>query len=241
MNAIATRKANKNAEKKSGRDLWKPLFLLTIVIAVAITARVFGWDEQFLKLKAWILSLGPWAPLVFVLLYVLMTILAVPGTVMSFIAGGIFGALNGIILVSIASTVGACLAFLIGRYFAREAIFRRLSDNDKYRRLDDLTARHGAIIVAIVRLIPLFPFNVVNYGFGLTGVPFRTYAFWSWLCMLPGTILYVVGADTFTTAVTMGNIPWNLVFVFAVAAIILIGLVHFAYRLLHKKESSRES
>lgn len=222
--------------KKGVRDLWKPIILLTAVMAIAILGRVSGWDGKLLLLKDWIGELGPWGPLVFVLIYVLMTVLAVPGTVMTLIAGGIFGSLAGVALVSLASTLGACLAFLIGRYLAREAITRRFGGNEKYQRLNDLTQKHGAIIVVLVRLIPLFPFNVVNYGFGLTGVPFRTYAFWSWLCMLPATVLYVVGADAFTTAITMGGIPWALVMVFTAAASLLFLLVRYAYRLLQKKE-----
>ena len=76
-----------------------------------------------------------------------------------------------------------------------------------------MTREHGAIIVAITRLVPVFPFNLLNYGFGLTGVPFWTYVFWSWLCMLPWTILFVVGADTVTQALSQGRIPWLLILV----------------------------
>lgn len=240
MHVMVIPKEPGSMEKKGGSNLWKPVILLTVVILITVLARVFGWDEKLLALKEWIHSLGPWGPLVFVLLYILTTVLAIPGTVMTLIAGGIFGSLGGVILVSLASTLGACLAFLIGRYFAREAISRRFAGNKKYRRLDDLTKRHGAIIVALVRLIPLFPFNLVNYGFGLTGVPFGTYACWSWLCMLPATVLYVVGADAFATAITGNGIPWILVFVFIVTASVLFLLVRFAYRVLQEKESRKQ-
>ncbi len=70
-----------------------------------------------------------------------------------------------------------------------------------------MTEKHGAIIVAVTRLVPLFPFNLLNYGFGLTRVPFWTYLFWSWLCMLPGTIAYLVGTDAVILAVTTGELP----------------------------------
>ena len=141
---------------RTWRDLWRPVALLTFVIAMIILARIFGWGEHLGELRQWIQSLGAWGPLVFVLLYILATVAALPGVVLSVIGGAIFGSVSGVILVSIASTLGASLAFLIARYFAREAVARWLSGNEKFKRLDEMTERHGAIIVAIVRLIPLF-------------------------------------------------------------------------------------
>jgi uncharacterized membrane protein YdjX (TVP38/TMEM64 family) len=100
-----------------------------------------------------------------------------------------------------------------------------------------MVEEHGAMVVAITRLIPVFPFNVLNYGFGFTGVPFRTYVFWSWLCMLPGTILYVVGTDTILRGISEGKIPWLLVSVLLLAAIILAFLVSWARKKLSVKDN----
>ena len=138
--------------------------------------------------------------------------------------------------MSVASTLGASLAFLIARYFARDATARWLAKREKFRKLDDLTQRHGAIIVAIVRLVPLFPFNFVNYGFGLTNVRFWTYVFWSWLCMLPGTILYVVGTDAVMQAIIRGEVPWTLVGVVIGVSILLVLLVRIARKRLREEE-----
>lgn len=99
-----------------------------------------------------------------------------------------------------------------------------------------MTKEHGAVVVAITRLIPIFPFNLLNYGFGLTGIPFGTYLAWSWLCMLPGTVLYVVGVDAVLSALSRGEIPWPLIAVATAAAVILIFLVNIARRRLRKKE-----
>jgi uncharacterized membrane protein YdjX (TVP38/TMEM64 family) len=131
-------------------------------------------------------------------------------------------------VVSIASTLGASLAFLVARYFARDAIARWLSKKKTFRKLDEMTEKRGATIVALTRLVPVFPFNLLNYGFGLTRVPFWTYVFWSWLCMLPVTIVYVVGTDAVTRAITQGEIPWSLVIGVAVAAVLLTFLVRLA-------------
>jgi len=147
----------------------------------------------------------------------------------------------GVILVSAAATLGASLSFLISRYFARDATARWLSSKEKFRRLDQLTEDHGATIVALTRLVPIFPFNLLNYGFGLTRVHFWTYVFWSWLCMLPGTILYVVGADALIKGIAQGRIPWVLVGAVAVAGIVLAILVRYARRRLQSKEAKADA
>jgi uncharacterized membrane protein YdjX (TVP38/TMEM64 family) len=219
-------------EPGKGGGLWRPLALLIALVLIFVLARVLGLGNRVGELQHWIDSLGPWGPVVFVILYVAGVVMALPGSALTVAAGALFGSLLGILVVSLAATLGASLAFLIARHFAREAVARWLSRNDKFRRLDEMTKKHGAIIVALTRLVPIFPFNLLNYGFGLTKVPFRTYVFWSWLCMLPGTILYVVGADAFTKGLSHGKIPWALVGLLAVAVIALTFLARYARRAL---------
>jgi len=215
---------------------WRPVALVAALLVIIVLARVFGAGERLGALRHWLLTLGPWGPLAFMLIYIAATVAALPGSALGIAAGALFGSVLGVILVNIAATIGAALAFLISRYFARQAVAQWLGGNEKFRRLDRLTADHGAIIVALTRLVPLFPFNLLNYGFGLTRVPFWTYVFWSWLCTLPGTILYVVGADAVTRAVAQGKIPWTLVAAFVVALGILTLLVRSARRQLKQKE-----
>jgi uncharacterized membrane protein YdjX (TVP38/TMEM64 family) len=100
-----------------------------------------------------------------------------------------------------------------------------LEKNEKFRKLDEMTEKNGSVFVAITRLVPLFPFNVLNYGFGLTGVRFVDYVLWSFLCMLPGTVLYVVGTDAVTTALEEGRVPWLLIGVVVTVAALLTVLV----------------
>jgi uncharacterized membrane protein YdjX (TVP38/TMEM64 family) len=85
-------------------------------------------------------------------------------------------------------------------------------------------------MVAITRLIPVFPFNLLNYGFGLTKIPFWTYVFWSWLCMLPGTVLYVVGVDAVIQLIVQRKVPWILFGVIAGVGVLLAVLAKFAHR-----------
>ena len=217
------------------KGLWKPILLIIIVTTVFILSSIYGFGDKLGSLQDWIDTLGPLGPIVFVLIYIGATVSAIPGTILGVAAGVIFGSIIGVILVSISSTIGACICFLIARYFARDAVERWFSKSEKFQRLDKLTEEHGTIIIAITRLIPLFPFNLLNYGFGLTRVSFKTYMFWSWLCMLPGSILFVVGADVFTQFITYGKISWELIAIIVVFSVILVLMGRYSYKKLKKR------
>jgi uncharacterized membrane protein YdjX (TVP38/TMEM64 family) len=231
---------NQGTAGARGKDIWKLVLFATVVLSLIVLARAFGLGERLQELRDWIAGMGNLGMVAYVVLYIVAVVAAVPGLPISIAAAAIFGAPKGVILVSIGSTLGASLAFLIARYLARDAVYRRLSGNDKFQRLDRLTEKHGAIIVAITRLVPLFPFNLLNYGYGLTRIPFWTFAFWSWLCMLPGTIVYLVGTDALVTAATTGDVPWLIVGVFVVALAGVILAVRIASGKLKEKEKSTE-
>lgn len=224
-----------------GRQWWRPVVLLALVIAILVLARVLGLADRLGDLRDWIKSLGAMGALVFILIYVAAVVAALPAAPISVAAAALFGSLWGVILINIAATLGAGLAFLVGRYFAREAVVNWLGQNEKFRRLDQLTEKHGAIIVALTRLVPIFPFNLLNYGFGLTRVPFWTYVFWTWLCIIPGTVLYVVGADAVLQGVAQGKVPWLLVLAFGVALILITVLAGLAKRRLQAREEDKET
>ena len=215
----------------------RPLLFLIFLLGIIIILKFSGAADKLIYVREWINGLGFWGPLVFILIYILAVILALPGSAITIAGATLFGSVWGVVLVSIASTIGASICFLISRYLARDFILRKFAQNEKFLKLDRMAEEHGAIVIAITRLIPIFPFNVLNYGFGLTGVPLRTYVFWSWLCMLPGTILYVVGTDTILSGISEGKIPWLLVSVLLLAAIILVFLVSWA----RKKLSSNKN
>jgi uncharacterized membrane protein YdjX (TVP38/TMEM64 family) len=224
-----------------GRQWWRPVVLLVLVIAVIVLARLLGLGDKLGSLRHWIKGLGALGPLVFILIYVVAVVAALPASPMSVAAAALFGSVWGVILINIAATLGAALAFLVGRYFARQAVVNWLGHQEKFRRLDQLTAEHGAIIVALTRLVPIFPFNLLNYGFGLTRVPFWTYVFWTWLCIIPGTILYVVGADAVLQGAAQGKVPWGLILIFVAAFIFLTILVRLARRRLQAREPQSAS
>lgn len=213
---------------------WKPLLLIGLVGFAFILAHYYGIGSKLGALRGWIASFGPWAPIMYVVLYILATVAALPGSALTIIGGALFGSMLGVVLVSIGSTLGAASAFLIARYFARESVAQWLQGNPKFKKLDALSESRGAIIVAITRLVPIFPFNLLNYGFGLTRIPFRTYFFWSWLCMIPGITLFVVGTDVLVRGTTEGRVPWELILVFLFTALMIFLLVHSARRKLER-------
>jgi uncharacterized membrane protein YdjX (TVP38/TMEM64 family) len=223
-------------QKAPGGQWWRPVLLIALVIAILVLARVLGLADRLGDLRDWIKSLGTLGALVFILIYMAAVVAAVPAAPISVAAAALFGSVWGVIVINIGATLGAGLAFLVGRYFARQAVVNWLGRNEKFRRLDQLTEEHGAIIVALTRLVPIFPFNLLNYGFGLTRVPFWTYIFWTWLCIIPGTVLYVVGADAVLQGVAQGKVPWTLVLAFGAALIFLTILVRFAKRRLQARE-----
>lgn len=215
--------------------------LLAVVIAIIVLSWAFGLDRRIAHVRAWIDSIGGWGPPVYILIYAGATVAALPGTVLTAAAGALFGSLVGVIVASIASTLGASLSFLIARYFAREAVEQWLGSSERFQRLDRLTEEHGQTVVALTRLVPLFPFNFLNYAFGLTRVSFWTYLFWSWLAMLPATIIYVAGTDAAIRAITERRLPWALLAATAAVAVMLWLLVRRAGRALSKAQASPDN
>lgn len=212
----------------AGGGAWRPLILIGLVVAMIIVSSQLDLGTYLEVLREWIQGLGPLGAVVYIAIYVIATVAALPGLPLSVLAGAIFGAVVGVAVVSVGATLGAALSFLVGRYFARDATAAWLSRSEKFRKLDSLTEKHGATIVALTRLVPIFPFNLLNYGFGLTRIRFGTYVFWSWLCMLPGIVLYVAGADLLTQLAAGGELSPTVIVGVLVAAAVLFLLARYA-------------
>lgn len=141
-------------------------------------------------------SLGFWSPIVYSLVYVFSTLLFIPGTILTLIAGMVFGSIQGSLIVIIAATSGASFAFLISRYLLRDAIESKLNHLDWFKKLSNLLIDNGLNFVIFVRLVPLFPFNGLNYACGLLPLSFRHFFVGSFLGMIPGTFAYVYLGET---------------------------------------------
>jgi uncharacterized membrane protein YdjX (TVP38/TMEM64 family) len=139
---------------------------------------------------AWIEGIGAWGPVVFIAGYAAATLAFAPGSLLTLAAGAIFGLGRGVLYTFVAATLGASGAFLVARYLARPAIEKRLAAHPRFAAIDRAVARQGRKIVFLLRLSPVFPFNLLNYALGLTRVRFVDYLVAS-LGMIPGTLLYV--------------------------------------------------
>jgi uncharacterized membrane protein YdjX (TVP38/TMEM64 family) len=135
--------------------------------------------------------LGFWAPLVFGLAYATATVLMFPASVLTIAAGAAFGLLIGTVTVSLASTIGATLAFLIARYLVRCRAAQQLKQYPQFEAIDQAISKESWKIVALLRLSPLVPFSLQNYLYGLTAIRLWPYVLTSWIAMLPGTFMYV--------------------------------------------------
>ena len=142
------------------------------------------------RFAEWVDGLGAAGMLVFGLAYVLATILFVPGSLLTLAAGALFGVVRGTAVVFVAATAGACAAFLIARYIARDRVARRVAKHPRFAAIDRAIGKAGRKIVILLRLSPVFPFNLLNYALGLTSVRFIDYLI-ACVAMLPGTLLYV--------------------------------------------------
>ena len=138
----------------------------------------------------WVNGLGALGGVVFIGIYILATLAFLPAAVLTLGAGVIFGVIWGSLYVFIGATLGAVAAFLVGRYVARGWVKEKISSYKKFANIDQAVSKEGLKIVFLIRLSPLFPFNLLNYALGVTSVSFKDY-FLASFGMIPGTIMYV--------------------------------------------------
>jgi uncharacterized membrane protein YdjX (TVP38/TMEM64 family) len=193
----------KGKERKS--SLWLVSWIICATIAFLLinaiaTSPAFAQDNfavhpfdpqtLFRNTLQWIEDLGYVGGIAFILIYIIATIAFIPGSALTLGAGAVFGVLWGSLYVFVGATLGAIAAFLIGRYLARDWIGKRIEGNQQFVAIDQAVANSGVKIVLLTRLSPVFPFNLLNYAFGITGVRLKDYAIAS-IGMLPATVLYV--------------------------------------------------
>lgn len=173
----------------TNRARW--LLLVALITMIAAGIIWLPLNDWIADAVGWIEAHGTFAWLVFILAYIAAAVILIPSLLFSLAAGFVFGLPLGVALTSAGSTLGACAAFLVGRYVARGWVERRIASHAGFRALDAATRHEGFTIVFLARLSPVFPFNILNYGLALTAVRFRDYALASWIGMVPATIVYV--------------------------------------------------
>lgn len=225
------------------RGIAKTTAIVLSVAGIIVLAKYFDVQEIFHEALEWIAGLGAVGPLIFIPLYILATVLFLPGSILTLGAGVVFGVVKGSIAVAIGATTGATLAFLIGRYLARAWVARMIAGNEKFKAVDEAVGKEGWKIVLLTRLSPIFPFNFLNYAFGLTRVSLGQYFFASLLGMIPGTVMYVYIGSLAGSLAAMGTggqtrtrAEWVL---YGVGLLATLAVTVFVTRLARKALTSR--
>lgn len=173
--------------------VWLAALALIVVVTALVILPVQAWLTAAL---GWLEGAGPLGALLFGLLYVAAVVGGLPASLLTLGAGYVYGPFLGAAIVWPSATIGAVIAFLLGRSVLRSSVEAKLSAHPKFAALDDALADGGLSLVTLVRLSPAFPFNVINYAFGVTSVSLRDYALGSLVGMLPGTFMYVYLGST---------------------------------------------
>jgi uncharacterized membrane protein YdjX (TVP38/TMEM64 family)/rhodanese-related sulfurtransferase len=164
------------------------LFLLAVIVVGISLAYIYRDQFDAAALEQWVQNAGLAGPLVFMLIYAIGTVFFLPGSVLTLAGGALFGPVLGTFYNLTGATVGAVLAFLVARYLASEWVEQKTGG--RLKQLKQGVEGEGWRFVAFVRLVPLFPFNLLNYALGLTRIRLSHYLIATYLFMLPGAIAY---------------------------------------------------
>ena len=215
----------------SGKRLLVTLAVIAVLIFVAYQLGLFdvlkggSLKERVERLDGIFQSLGAWAPVAFVLIWIVACVLLIPGTPITITGALVFGAVGGSLYTAIGANIGACAAFLVGRYAARGMVEGWIAKNKALQRIDEGVRQQGWRMLMITRFVPLFPFSLQNYVYGLTNIPFRTYALVTIPTILPGTIAYNFAAGSAREVILSGGQPEALkktVLYLAIAAVFFV-------------------
>jgi uncharacterized membrane protein YdjX (TVP38/TMEM64 family) len=217
------------------------LHRFTRIVLVATIATATLWVLPRLEqidtdeLRVWLGTFGPFAPLLFVAARTGGAVVFVPGSIMAFTAGMLFGPVWGAAYNLVASTLGAITAFGIARYLAPAWIADHIAGRERLRRLADGIRTNGWKFVAFVRIVPLFPYNVVNYAFGLTPVRFVEYAWASAVFMIPADVAYVYLGFAGREALRGNDHAWALALA-AFGALACLAAIPAVYKLYNTRK-----
>jgi uncharacterized membrane protein YdjX (TVP38/TMEM64 family) len=196
-------RANRPAKRKRTRG--KLVGIGLALAAVVVVARFTGLSgyvslDGLDRLRDWIDGFGAVAPIVFIAIYVVATVAFLPGAPLSLLAGLVFGPVFGTLWAVIGATIGATLSFLVGRYAARGLVEGWTANNERVKRLDEGVERQGWRMLLITRLVPVFPFNLQNYAYGITRIGLGTYVLLTAVCIIPGAAVYTFAGGTLASA-----------------------------------------
>ena len=201
--------------------------MLTIILLLTISVSIYYRDRFNVEiLQQWVDGAGWWAPFVFILIYIIATVLFLPGSVLTLAGGAMFGPVIGTLCNITGASIGAAISFLISRYLASDWVSRR--SGGTLKKLMTGVETEGWRFVAFVRLVPVFPFNLLNYALGLTKIRFIEYFIATFIFMLPGAIAYTYVGFAGREALSGGDGFINKILI----AIALLAVVMFLPRIV---------
>ena len=210
------------------KKLW---IFIGMIVLIAVLNQIFGWSSYIGDINnlSFLKRMVEENLAIAVLLYIVFTIvgcvvLALPGVTFAILAGLLFGSVLGTICCSVATTIGAVLAFIVGRYFLKDSV-KPLVVKNKYLKkwLFDSSGKNELFVLMITRLVPIFPYNLQNFAYGITDIKFSIYTIGSFLFMLPGTVMYTVG----TAGLTDGKHRVLYLGIAVLLAVIVMGVGFF--------------
>ncbi|MBQ3291992.1 MAG: TVP38/TMEM64 family protein [Mogibacterium sp.] len=203
----------------------KLILFCMIIVVILVLNHIFGWSdylsnsENLKFLSDMINDHFALAALIYIgLTVVACVVLALPGVTFAILSGVIFGPWWGTLFCLIATTLGAIIAFIVGRFFLKDSIKPMVAKNALLKRiLFDDAGRSDIVLLAITRLVPLFPYNIQNFAYGITDISLAHYSLYTFVFMIPGVALYTIGTAGFTS----GANRW-LYFGIAAALLVLV-------------------
>ena len=192
------------------RKFIKPAIFLVSLAAILVASHHYGLTEKFMNTLPYLRELVIESPVKAALIYIIATslacvLLALPGAAFALIAGLLFEPLTGTLLCLIAATLGAVLAFISARYFLRDSVKPMLEKSLILKKfLFDDVQHSGVVLLMITRLVPLFPFNLQNFAYGLTDIKLITYTLYTFLFMIPGVTAFTLGAASLSNSERRG-------------------------------------
>ncbi len=215
-----------------GRN-WLRVVLPLVAVAALVTAgRMLDVEAYMSTAREWVQGFGPWGPAVYVLLYVGATLLFLPGTPFTVLAALLFGTLGGFLVMMLATTLSAAIAFLIARYAAKSIVEEHLGHTDTFRRLRTLVEQDRRYVIPTIRFLPIFPYSFNNYALGLTNISFRSYMIWSEAVFVIMNAVLVLAANALYRALVLGESSWWLIAGSTAAGVLVLVLGRWARRSL---------
>lgn len=196
----------------------------TLAIYLVYASGIVNFINDLPHLQALIRQSGIFGYSLYILLFVIATLLLLPGSVLVIGGGIIFGPLLGTLLSLVAATLTSSVSFLIARWMGRDLVLKYVGDTTVFQAIEKGIARNGIDFLILTRLIPLFPYNIQNYAYGLTAIAFWPYTFISTFTTLPGIFIYTFMASYLVTE----GITLSFVFKICLAGLMLFTLIQLA-------------